>query len=95
MENMTEKEFEELLKQQTEEIPVPDSLSPENMVKRIKMDRGNKWMKEGKMEKFDKKSNKLRKWMYRISASAAVFLCGGLIAYGGIYGYGKWKEDQL
>ena len=48
MENMTEKEFEELLKQQTEEIPVPDSLSPENMVKRIKMDRGSKWMKEGK-----------------------------------------------
>lgn len=95
MENMTEKEFEELLKQQTEEIPVPDSLSPENMVKRIKMDRENKWMKEGKMEKSNSKSNKFRKWMYRISASAAVFLCGGLIAYGGIYGYGKWKEDQL
>ena len=102
MKNMTEKELEEFLKQQADEIPVPDSLSPENMVKRIKKE--NEGINEGVSGKneeknktegeFNKKTGKFRKWMYRVSASAAVFLCGGIIAYGGIYGYGKWKEEQ-
>lgn len=102
MKNMTEKELEEFLKQQADEIPVPDSLSPENMVKRIKKE--NEGINERVFDKTEeknktagesnKKSGKFRKWVYRVSASAAVFLCGGMIAYGGIYGYGKWQEEQ-
>ncbi|MBQ4521929.1 MAG: beta-propeller domain-containing protein [Lachnospiraceae bacterium] len=124
MENMTEKELEEFIKQQAEEIPVLDSLSSKYTVKRMKGKNEkmykkrekmiNRKTKEGVNEKMDKNTNekikeksgeggsrtsngklgKFRKWMYRISASAAVFLCGGMIAYGGIYGYGTWQENQ-
>ena len=96
---MTEKEWKEFLKQQADKVPVPDSLTPENMMKRIKNEITNdvtshKTNKE-KMGRLDRTSGKFRKWMYRISGSAAVFLCGGLIAYGGIYSYGKWKGEQI
>lgn len=110
MKNMTEKEWEEFLKQQADEMPVPDSLSPENMMKRIQAEKvqvdktigwkndTKKQMKENlKQEQGGISKRKLggfRKWMYRISASAAVFLCGGVIAFGGIYGYGKWQTEQ-
>ena len=94
MKSMTEKEIEEALKKQTNEILVPDSLSPENMVKRIKDEINQGAIPMKQVEKPSGKGAKMRKWMRRISASAAVFLCGGLIAYGGLYGYGKWQQKQ-
>lgn len=114
MKQEKEKEIEEFMKQKAEEIPVPESLSPENMVKRIKKERegsypvdriqkeraGSYPVDRTQKERADSYlvdrtrkersgSHPVKKWMYRICASAAVFACGALIAYGGLYGFAK------
>lgn len=88
MKQENEKEIEKFMKQKAEEIPVPESLSPENMVKRIEKERAGSYpMDRTKKERAG--SHPVKKWMYRICASAAVFVCGALIVYGGLYGFAK------
>ena len=136
MELKNEKDLEEFIKQKAEEIPVPDSLKPENIVKQIKKEsekeigkritlenetetekritlenetetgkritlenetetgKKNTLESETEGELLKKNDHPLRKWMYRISAGAAVFACGALLAFGGLYGFGKRQEQQ-